>query len=558
MSRRIIAYIGRVVCFMIVGIVLLLGIQSVLSKKWVYPSFSEAPLYGMSEFYQLAENSSIEVAFLSPSHILYGLDPMSIYEHSGIVTYNLGSTSQPMGVSCFLLSELLKSQHPQVVMLDVQKLFHDDFTEQSYRAILDNAPFSLNKLELALEYASNYPTEKLPGSLLGVFLPIYRYHDRWSELSEMDFKQIEECNYYRKGYYISTSIAPCFGSVEWMNEEAEQMQQNIGWTYSVTDGASSDFRQDGALYEPSVSETSLGQLKQMKQMCDKSGVTLVLIKIPTVGDPQYNDSAWTRLRSDAAKKLAAELGLDFLDLLYDVDLGIDWNRDSIDGGTHLNYLGASKVSAFLGDYLKQEVRTAGTECQAYEEDIPAYHTMCRVAQLQMADSLPTYLDALRECEDISVFCSVADDMMSNLTEESQDALKRFGFQTDFGSLNYSDAFLAVVDDGLVRCEISSNRHIADEGALDCGSQYQISSSGWLAGAESQIIIDGNEYSMNRRGINIVVLDNTSGLVLDSVAFDTWDLPENQLAIRDNNNTERFLREYEHYLMIQNAKNGVGA
>ena len=542
---------------MILGIALLLNIQRILSKKWINPPFDDTS-YRMSEFYRLAEDSNIEAAFLGNRHLMMGVDPMSIYERSGIVTFNLSSAKQPIAVSCFLLAELLERQHVPVILLDVGNLFNEDFQEYFYRTILDTVPLSGNKLELIWEYAGHYSGEKRVGSILESFLPVYRYHNRWAELSAVDFAHTERLNYYRKGYALVTSVSPYLASTEWMNEEAEQMQQNIGWMHSVMDGVSSDAEQYGALYEPSVSEASLDQLKQMKQMCDESGVKLVLIKIPAVGDPQYYNGAWTELRSEAVKKLAAELGLDFLDLFYDVNLGIDWTQDLMSDMQHLNYLGASKVSAVLGDYLKQQCGLTGTPCKAYEDDLPIYHAICGIARLQMANSLPEYLDMLRQCENISMFCSVSDDMMVNLTEESRDALKRFGFQTDFGTLRYSDAFLAVVDDGVVRSEISSNRRISDEGTLDCGSQYQISSSGWLAGAESQIIIDGNEYSMNRRGINIVVLDNISGLVLDSVAFDTWDLPENQLAIRDNNNTERFLREYEHYLMIQDAKNGVGA
>lgn len=544
---------------MFLGIALLLGLQRVLSKKWVYPSFQEDTAYGLSEFYQLAGHSGIETVFLGSSHVLNGVDPMAIYECSGIATYNLGTTGQPIETSQFLLSEILERRRPQVVMLDIAMLYHDTVKESSYRAVLDNAPLSLNKLKLAWEYALHDSGKNQLGSLLGVFLPIFRYHDRWTELSAVDFAQNGAGNFYRKGYYFTARIDTCSTSIEWMNEVAEIMHQNVGWTHSYIDGMFGEERQEDALYEPSIGEAELKQLKQMKQMCDENGVKLVLMKIPSVGDPPYYSGAWTRLRSVTAKKMAAELGLDFLDLFYDVDLGIDWTRDFADNnGAHLNFLGASKVSAFLGMYLKQQCGLTAERCEAYEEDIPSYRAMCGLAQLQTTNSLADYLDALRAREHITVFCSAYDDMMINLTRESRDALKRIGFQTDFDDLGYSDAFLAVVENGEVRSEMSSNRRIADEGTLNSGCQYEISSSGWLTEIESNILLNSVDYSMKHRGINIVVLDNASGLVLDSVAFDTWDVPENQSAIRDNANTEKFLREYERHLMIQDRKNGIGA
>ena len=49
---------------------------------------------------------------------------------------------------------------------------------------------------------------------------------------------------------------------------------------------------------------------------------------------------------------------------------------------------------------------------------------------------------------------------------------------------------------------------------------EIISSGYNTGAYSSIMIEGQEYSMNRSGLNIVVFDNDTQLVVDSVNFNT--------------------------------------
>ena len=51
--------------------------------------------------------------------------------------------------------------------------------------------------------------------------------------------------------------------------------------------------------------------------------------------------------------------------------------------------------------------------------------------------------------------------------------------------------------------------------------FHIASAGFTTNAPmSSIVVDGQEYSHNTRGINIVVYDNMGRSVIDSVTFDT--------------------------------------
>ena len=51
---------------------------------------------------------------------------------------------------------------------------------------------------------------------------------------------------------------------------------------------------------------------------------------------------------------AKENGIPFLDFNVDqYGTGFDWHTDSRDGGNHLNYSGALKMTKYLGEYLSQ-------------------------------------------------------------------------------------------------------------------------------------------------------------------------------------------------------------
>lgn len=68
--------------------------------------------------------------------------------------------------------------------------------------------------------------------------------------------------------------------------------------------------------------------------------------------------------------VAEEYGVSFLNSLYDIDCGLDYNLDSLDGGYHLNYLGASKLSSYFACYLLNELECTPSPCSDYEEDRP--------------------------------------------------------------------------------------------------------------------------------------------------------------------------------------------
>ena len=58
--------------------------------------------------------------------------------------------------------------------------------------------------------------------------------------------------------------------------------------------------------------------------------------------------------------------------------------------------------------------------------------------------------------------------------------------------------------------------------------------------------DGTEYAVNTRGMNIVVYDDSRDLVLDSVAFDTWE--EVHTPTRNNGRINGFAEAFEQYIM----------
>ena len=58
-------------------------------------------------------------------------------------------------------------------------------------------------------------------------------------------------------------------------------------------------------------------------------------------------------KHNAIRDYADRNGLTYLDLNEKTEeLGIDWNKDMLDGGDHVNVNGTEKITRYLMEYLK--------------------------------------------------------------------------------------------------------------------------------------------------------------------------------------------------------------
>ena len=86
-------------------------------------------------------------------------------------------------------------------------------------------------------------------------------------------------------------------------------------------------------------------LERTLALCRKQGTQLMLYTAP-------NAATWTQGKHLAMETLARELAIPYLDANGE-NLDINWNIDTLDRGEHLNYRGAAKVTAWIGDYLRR-------------------------------------------------------------------------------------------------------------------------------------------------------------------------------------------------------------
>lgn len=523
------------------------GAQRIVMPKYYYPNTTVAE--AASRIYRGfldEEKDSIEAIFAGTSHMTYSVSPVELYEEYGFTSYNLASARQPLAVARYALQTALKTQDPKVFVLDVSSLFTDFYDGAGFKYVTEQVPLSAEKLQLLQEMSTLSDDED---DMVSGLFPMINYHSRWKELDENDFTYLKDSDhFFTKGYYLNVKEIPSYIDVDYMNNEAQEMiADNLKVTYTWEEQQLSTEKEDDELYEANVSDYNLQVLLDIADICEENGVKLLLVKIPVVDSPAMYMSSWTEKRSAVVKEIAEEYKLDYLDMVYDVDCGIEWLTDTADGGGHLNFLGAEKVTHILGQYLVENYKLEQQEYTAWDKDTKLYDDLKNVASLEMETDFYQYMSKLKsDFADKTVFIVCTNEMSNGLSEREISLLRSMGFNADYEN-GYRQSYIAVMENGEVTFEQMSNRAIKKKGTVGDSAEYVLYSAGYYVGSTSGIKIGGETFGTNQIGLNIVVYDQDKDIVLDEVNFNTF--AEEHEAIRNSWDVDaEYLRQYEDYLI----------
>ena len=271
--------------------------------------------------YESADDAH-DVIFVGDCEIYEGIVPAVLYEQYGITSYVRGSSQQTVWQSYHILEDTLKKEPDvKVVVFNVLAIKYGETPrEEISRMTLEDMPWSMAK------YNAIRASMTEDESLVSYFMPILRYHDRWSTLSPEDVKRTfaKHEDITHQGYLMQTSIVPVDPT---------------------------DHRKPDALIDSTLPARSMEYLEKMRALCEQYGAELVLIKAPTNSVKYYWYDEWDAQIVSYAK----DKNLTYYNFVgMDGELGLDWSRDTYDAGLHLNVYGAEKFTVYLGKLLQSE------------------------------------------------------------------------------------------------------------------------------------------------------------------------------------------------------------
>ena len=508
---------AKVVAFFVILVVLL----EALSEIFI-PSIDNVDEM-TSDFYDQPDNT-LQVVFIGTSVFRQGIIPMELYEDYGICSYNLGTSGQPVLTSYYWLQEVYDhhAKTLKTVVFDVSSLQHE-WEEEKYITALVRMQNSLNKY-----HAIRDIQDTLEG-FLSYMVPIYAYHDRWKELDKTSyFLDLHNTDSGMRGYDFTLNY----------HLISADYQTIKPLSYFLESDETEELAEESILY-----------FDKMVNFCKENDLQLILTRTPT------NEEDWSDAAHNAIQVLANQYGLEFIDFNYTPyaeELGYNAALDK-DDAKHLNYYGARKLTAWLGSYLLEhnefsDVRKDETY-SFMEEEWKEYKRHTLLAELNGIGDVAEYLETVNTYDDFTVFISVKDEGSYHLTEEQRNAFAALGLD-GLSLLEYRDSYLAVLESGGggVVAEMRQQEQESDEetaiqdenaiqnddetgiasaaltygGKMNDGTSYRLRSGGKNLGNTSSCVIDGIEYSLQGRGINIVVYDNRLHEVIDSSVFDTFD------------------------------------
>lgn len=347
----------KCICFVGIFIILFLTAQELLQPKWLIGSKDNTASTSTFMEYRKLEQDTIDVLFVGTSHVLYAVDPMLLYEATGITSYVFSGPGLRFDLTYLSLKEALKTQSPEVVFLDASGLQFDfQQDEAKARKMSDHLPITLEKIE----YAFNNENEELDP--LSVLFPLFRYHSRWEKVSKKDLQ------------YMTDTLEPTF----------------MRGHFASFDQISTELHFDSE--EPfEITEKNRDYFSRMVKLCKENEITLIMMKIPT---PE-----WKRPQSEAAAALAAEYDIPYWELTNEMEaIGLDTNTDYRDATDHLNQYGAVKFTAYMGKRISEEKLLSHPigKIQQWDDELPLYHDRLEMLKKQHDEKMAEEQNAENE------------------------------------------------------------------------------------------------------------------------------------------------------------------
>ncbi len=267
--------------------VLLLHGLSVLAVKM---NQSNIHVHNHSGFSLFAEpKNTIDVLAIGDSDVYSSISPLEWWKNYGFTGYSWGEPSQRISESYEYIKKIYKYQKPKIVLIEGNNLFKE-------------------KTDVA-------GLESIVHAKISNIFPVFTFH------RDISHKRLQALQYDNKspfkGYYMRRNTVKLKGKKR--SIKPVKATQPIHFM-------------------------SKKLFMKCVDYCRSQGSEVILVSVPC-------QASWNYRKHNGLAQLAKEAKVDYWDYNVENPKTINWKKDSVDGGDHLNLSGAEKVSNMLGKRL---------------------------------------------------------------------------------------------------------------------------------------------------------------------------------------------------------------
>ncbi len=283
----------KCICFLL-GLAIILALLSCVFRRkdglYVYDSLSVSVRIADIK---AEPDYSLDVLFVGDSETYSSFSPNDLYSKYGYVSFVSATGGQKICDTYAILTEAFKTQSPKVIVLETNCLY------RSMKPKNENSDLVMN--------------------LLTEHVPVFANHSDWKRYLRKALPKSREAKRRgQRGFVIRKDTIPYKGG-NYMKKtkKSKKMEQDI-----------------------------LSYLEQITDLCRENNATLLLVSTPAPKN-------WNYKKHNGVKSWADSHNIAYLDLNLEKDLKINWKKDTKDGGDHLNYSGAKKVTKYMGKYFQE-------------------------------------------------------------------------------------------------------------------------------------------------------------------------------------------------------------
>ena len=462
----------RIICFLLILIICLGYTNSLFKFK-----YSDG-IYGVTKFYEL-EKDTVDVLILGSSHAFENFNTGILWDEYGMSSFVLAGSVQPMWNTYYYLKEALKTQTPELIVLEGYcTVFSSEYSDDS-RIIKNNYGLHWSK-DKVNSIKTSAPKERWREFLL----EYTQYHTRYKELSRADFENNQGNPLYTnwKGFGCNMLTTPL-----------EQLD------ISGISDRTPLFDKTEKYYRATI------------ELAQESNIPIIVVISPYAGISENEQTLF-----NSAKDIADEYGVSFLNCnLTSDDIGLDWSVDASDDN-HLNYLGNQKFTKYIGEYLANNYEITdhrGDENYSTWQDSAIFiRQMINNQELRDSSDLAVIEPKLHN-EHYWIFLSVTGSC-------STDDVVFHKLFSSLGIPEGENGIWFITNDSVAwNSSITEEDLFIQTNPHDFHLKHSAKNNG---NYDDEIIIDNVDYSKVNNGVNIVVYDNLTKKVVDSIGFNSED------------------------------------